>query len=194
MLDYGNIQHTETTLHFGIHDTCALGQARVQGQLELAAHVAGAASDPAPLPFDADVECPFFKEGSPPLCLDLDAGSRPLTPDAAISPDGRGLEIDVGAPPVTADAARPRDLDAGAADDGPSPHRDLGLMVSDDAWAGDLPSTSATDAVAGPVTGGDDAGCSCTVAGGRRPVGKLVWWVGLPLLGVLRWRRSSSRR
>jgi hypothetical protein len=104
-LDYGNIQSSATVLYFGINDTCALGQERVQGRLEIAAHIAGATSDPAPLVVDVDVACPTFKYGPPPLCADLDAGTS-IPADAATPLDM--ASPDAFAPSTSAlDAAAP---------------------------------------------------------------------------------------
>jgi MYXO-CTERM domain-containing protein len=86
-VDYGNIPYSTAVLSFPIRDTCELGQERIQGRLEIAAHIAGATSDPPPLVVDVDVACPSLKNGTLPLCTDLDSGTV-VVADAATPADG----------------------------------------------------------------------------------------------------------
>jgi len=103
MIGRRGYQQQGDEIRFGIPATCGVGDATIDGRVELFVHIAGAAQDPPPVALDVSVACPVPLEKAPPPCGD-DGGADDAPRDVALAdrPDGEGPR-DTGAPDVPSD-------------------------------------------------------------------------------------------
>ena len=122
-VEYGDLQSSLEVAYVLLEDTCGPDTETVGGPLTIAAHVAGAGSDPPPLEVTISSRCPYYgTEKMPPPCSSVDAGepSHPEPPVTDAGPAGPGPTID--GPGVGADPSPPpAGLDAGAPTDSAAP-------------------------------------------------------------------------
>ena len=79
-VEYGELQTGVDQAYVALEDTCGSSTETVGGPVTIAAHVAGATSDPPPLTLMVSARCPDFgSPKAPPRCPSVDAG----LPDAA---------------------------------------------------------------------------------------------------------------
>ncbi len=184
-------------------DSCAPnGTTPGRHEVQITAHVAGATADPPPLSFTIDLDCDA--DGGPGDPGDGGPGSLPdvVVTDVIQNPDGIAprpdvIETDGIAPkPDAIDnpdviAPRPDVIDNPDVIVHPQPEAGTPLDASGGPDGSNPP---ANDASTGPGNPSDprDAGCGCSVAGGRSGGSALgVLWL---VPAALAWARRRSRR
>jgi hypothetical protein len=75
-IGYGEAQTGDGVVYLGLEDVCGVDTRSVGGDVTIAAHVAGASSDPAPLQLTVEALCPDYQSPKPP------PSCHPLPPDA----------------------------------------------------------------------------------------------------------------
>jgi hypothetical protein len=69
LVKYGDLQMSDKVAYVQLDDTCGPTTERVGGPVNIAAHVAGATSDPPPLELTVDARCPdYMSPKAPPPC------------------------------------------------------------------------------------------------------------------------------
>jgi hypothetical protein len=86
-VQYGDLQMNDKVAYVPLDETCGPTTERVGGPLTIAAHVAGASSDPPPLELTVDARCPdYMSPKAPPACTGQSA--PPAEPGSSIRDGG----------------------------------------------------------------------------------------------------------
>lgn len=169
---YGDLQSSDEVAYVQLEDLCGPGVESVGGPVTIAAHVAGATSDPPPLQLTVNARCPYFgTEKAPPACTVIE----PAPVEPAPSPDGGGWVMVI---------------DAGVVADVTNDHAGPGAPVSDAGVIGEVAQMPPRNG--GAAANGSGGGCRVASAAESDGPGPLAA-AGLALLGIALLGRARAR-